>query len=66
MYMSLENQDLFGKNVELTVSEREISKIVGQNRCNLERLRRETQTIVKKIKSVPDEAILRARIWSRN
>lgn len=46
---ALRNADLLGRDVVLYVPEREISKIVGQRRCNIERLLRETDTRVRKI-----------------
>ena len=65
IYEILKERNLLGKTVELTVTNREISKTVGQNRCNLERLQRETHTVVRKIEGVAEEQILRARLWSR-
>ena len=65
IHTCLKNKGLLGKEVELTVSKREISKAVGQNRCNLSRLERESQTVVKKIDGVDEEGILRARPWIR-
>ena len=65
LHTCLKNEGLLGKEVELTVSKREISKAVGQNRCNLSRLERELQTVVKKIDGVDEEGILRARPWIR-
>ncbi len=66
LYTYLESNGFLGKEVELTVSEREISKTVGLNRCNLKRLERETHTVVRKIMGVPAEKHLSARPWSRN
>ncbi len=51
----VEKADLCGKEIILSVPAREISRIVGQRRCNLHRLMRETGTRVKKI--VGSEAI---------
>ena len=65
MYTCLKNEGLLGREVEIAVSKREISKTVGQNRCNLSRLQRETQTVVKRIDGVDEEGILRARLWIR-
>ena len=66
LYTYLKNNHFLGKEVELTVSEREISKTVGQNRCNLKRLQSDTRTDVKKINGVAAENYLSARLWSRN
>lgn len=66
LYTYLKNKNFLGKELELTVSRRDISKTVGQNRCNLERLRLETHTDVRKIKGVSEENHLSARMWSRN
>ena len=66
LYTYLKSQDFLGKEVELTVSKREISKTVGLNRCNLKRLERETHTVVRKITGVSSEHHLSARPWSRN
>jgi histone acetyltransferase (RNA polymerase elongator complex component) len=65
LYICLKNEGLLGKEVELTVSRREISKTVGQNRCNLLRLQRETQTVVRKMNGADGENILRAHLWNR-
>ena len=65
LYTYLKNNDFLGKSLELSVSSREISKLVGQNRGNLERLLFETQTNVRKIKGVTEENHLSARLWSR-
>ena len=46
---ALRDADLLGREVTLYVPEREISKIVGQRRCNIKRLLRETDTRVQKI-----------------
>lgn len=45
----LEQNQLLGKDVVLSVPSREISKAVGQSRRNVERLLRETDTRIKKI-----------------
>ena len=66
LYTYLKNNDFLGKALELSVSNREVSKLVGQNRSNLERLLCETKTIVKKVKGVSEENHLSARLWSRN
>lgn len=66
LYTYLKKQGLLEKEVELTVSEREISKTVGQNRCNLKRLQKETDTVVCKIEGVLEENYLSARLWSRS
>ena len=47
--MKLEQNQLLGKDVVLSVPSREISKAVGQSRRNVERLLRETDTRIKKI-----------------
>ena len=65
VHTCLKNEGLLGREVELSVSKREISKAVGQNRCNLSRLEQESQTVVKKIDGVDGEGILRARPWIR-
>ncbi len=65
IHTCLKNEGLLGREVELAVSKREISKAVGQNRCNLSRLERELQTVVKKIDGVDGEGILRTRPWIR-
>ena len=64
IHTCLKKDDLLGKKVEIVVSKREISKAVGQNRCNLIRLERELQTVVKKIDGVDEEGVLRARPWT--
>ena len=64
IHTCLKKDGLLGKKVELVVSKREVSKAVGQNRCNLSRLERESQTVVKKIDGVDEEGILRARLWT--
>ena len=46
---AIRHAKLCGKDVCLWVAEREISKLVGQHRCNLDRLLRETDTRVCKI-----------------
>ena len=66
LHTYLKNNDFLGKALELSVSNREVSKLVGQNRSNLERLLCETKTIVKKVKGVSKENHLSARLWSRN
>lgn len=45
----LDRADLRGKDIVLYVPEKEVSKIVGQRRRNVERLLRETDTRVRKI-----------------
>jgi histone acetyltransferase (RNA polymerase elongator complex component) len=45
----LQRKSLLGKDVILTAPKAEISKLVGQKRCNINRLLRETDTRVKKI-----------------
>ncbi len=65
IHTCLKNEGLLGREVEISVSRREISKAVGQNRCNLLRLERESQTVVRKIDGVDEEGILRARPWIR-
>ena len=65
LYTYLKKHDFLGKEVELTVSQREISKTVGQNRCNLMRLERESDTVVRKITGVAQEHFLAACLWSR-
>lgn len=65
LYTYLKRHDLLGRDVELTVSQREISKTVGQNRCNLKRLERESRTVVRKITGVAEENFLMANPWSR-
>lgn len=49
MLISLKKAALLGKDVELHVPLSEVSKTVGQHRCNIERLLRETDTRVHKI-----------------
>lgn len=49
LYQCLQSAGLLGQAVELTVPDREMSKIVGQHRCNLTRLWQETGTEVQKI-----------------
>ncbi len=66
LYTHLKNENFLGQDVELTVSKREISKTVGQDRRNLKRLERETNTVVRKITGVVGEHPLSARLWSRN
>ena len=66
LHTYLKNNAFLGKTLELSVSNREISKLVGQNRSNLDRLLLETQTTVKKINGVSEEHHLSARLWSRN
>ncbi len=46
---ALKRAGLLGRDVTLHLPEREISKIAGQRRCNIERLLRETDTRVHKI-----------------
>lgn len=46
---AIQNEGLLGKELMLTVPRADISKAVGQHRCNLERLLRETDTRVCKI-----------------
>ena len=46
---ALQQAGLCGRDVELAVPTREISKVVGQHRSNLTRLLRETDTRVRKI-----------------
>ena len=46
---ALKGEGLLGYDVILRLPEREISKIVGQHRSNIERLLRETDTRVQKI-----------------
>ncbi|MBR7098704.1 MAG: radical SAM protein [Clostridia bacterium] len=65
LYTYLKKHGFLGREVELTVSQREISKTVGQNRRNLKRLERESHTVVRKITGVPQEHLLTARLWSR-
>lgn len=48
LYREIGNAGLFGQTVELSLPYREISKYVGQRRCNLQRLLRETDTRVVK------------------
>lgn len=45
----LQREELFGKRVTLTIPEKEYSKIVGQHRSNIERIRTETGTLIEKI-----------------
>lgn len=66
LYTYLKNNDFLGRCLELNLSDREISKTVGQSRCNLKRLQSETHTVIKKINGVSEENHLSARLWSRN
>ncbi len=65
IYAVLEGSGLLGQAVVLTVPQREISKAVGQHRCNIERLRRETGTEVKQIYGGADDSIT-ASPWRAN
>ena len=49
---------LSGNLLEMTVSKKEISKAVGQHRCNLERLERETGARVQKIRGAEQDGVL--------
>ena len=49
LIVSLVKNNLLGKETVLFLPAREISKFVGQHRCNLKRLLRETDTRVRKI-----------------
>ncbi len=49
LYTLLENNELLGEDVVLTVAKNEISKTVGQKRCNLKRLQQESGTNIIKI-----------------
>lgn len=65
LYTSLKSEGLLGQTVALTVSQKEISKTVGQSRCNLKRLERESGTVVKQIEGVAAENVLTVRQWCR-
>lgn len=63
LYTHLQRAGLLGAAVELSVPEREISKTVGQHRCNLSRLLRESGTEVRKIRKAPAGEALSAALW---
>ncbi len=58
----LEEQQLLGKDIILLLPTREISKTVGQNRRNIDRLLRETDTRVKKIVGEDQRKVIGARL----
>lgn len=66
LYRYLRSVGLLGQTVELTVSERALSKTIGQRRCNLTRLWRETGTEVQKINRVRREGVLSATLRKAN
>ncbi len=45
----LERSDMFGKRLILRVPAGRVSQVVGQHRCNLARLERETETVVERV-----------------
>ena len=51
----IRDADLMGKSVILQVPERLISRVVGQHRCNLQRLKNETETRVLRVVGLKNE-----------
>ena len=66
IYDLLVEQNLLGREVELTVSRRETSKAVGQHRCNLQRLERETGTRVQRLRCADEGEALSVTSMRRN
>lgn len=63
---SFAKADLLGRKAVLVLPAREISKYVGQHRCNLKRLLRETDTRVKKVVGMNDLEHPMPVLWQRN
>ncbi len=66
LYQSIRSANLIGGLVDMTVSESEISKLVGQRRCNVDRLKRETGTKIRSIKKTKEENVCRAERAAEN
>ena len=65
LYACLAEADLLGREVTLCVGRGEISKTVGQKRCNLIRLEKESHTVVRNIYEAEAEGVLSAMPWRR-
>ena len=60
LFLAVTEANLLGETVDFTVSEPDVSKLVGQRRSNLERLFRETGTSTRKIRKTKEENVCRA------
>ncbi|MBQ9761053.1 MAG: radical SAM protein [Clostridia bacterium] len=54
---------LTGREIALSVPHGEVSKVIGQRRCNAERLQRETGTRIKKVYDSLPHGEVRAQAW---